>query len=316
MSATITTAFILGAGLGTRLRPLTESCPKPLIPIFHKPLITFALDHLIAAGIRRFVINTHRLADQFNDLFGTGQYAGHPVTLVHEPELLETGGGIKNAEELLGNETFMSYSGDVLTDVNLRLLIEEHFARGNDVTLGLRDTGLASGIAVRDGRVIDIANHYGTPGTLDFANIAVWNREIFRRLPPSRKISFIPVLNEWIGDKGKIGGVILNDGQWFNIGSADDYLHVHQKILADSWKPQFVGEASWPLRIHPSAEVSSDGRLTGCTVVGSNCKIGSGAVLEDTILWAGAQIASRSRLSRCIVRSHQVVSGTHNDSVL
>src|ERR1051325_460523 len=112
MSATITTAFILGAGLGTRLRPLTESCPKPLIPIFHKPLITFALDHLIAAGVASFVINTHRLADQFSDLFAKGKYAGHSVTLVHEPELLETGGGIKNAEDLLRDGPFLSYSGD------------------------------------------------------------------------------------------------------------------------------------------------------------------------------------------------------------
>ena len=299
----INKAFVLGAGLGTRLRPLTESCPKPLIPIFHKPLITFGLDHLIAAGVRSFVINTHRLPDQFNELFGTGEYAGYPVTLIHEPELLETGGGIKNAEGLLGNEPFITYSGDVLTDVNLHALIEEHFARGNEVTLALRDTGLTSAIALRDGRVVDISNRYGTPGNFDFANIAVWNPKILNRLPPNRKISFIPVLAQWIGDKGKIGGTILNDGHWFNIGSAADYLHVHERIVAERWKPAFVGEADWPVQIHPTAELASDARLLGCTVIGSNCKIASEAVLEDTILWPGAQIASRSRLSHCIVRS-------------
>jgi mannose-1-phosphate guanylyltransferase len=312
----INKAFVLGAGLGTRLRPLTQMTPKPLIPIFHKPLITFALDHLIAAGVSSFVINTHRLADQFNDLFGNGEYAGHPVTLIHEPELLETGGGIKNAEDLLRDGPFITYSGDVLTDVNLQVLIEEHFRRGNDVTLGLRATGLASAIALRDGRVVDIANNYGIPGTLDFANIAVWNGEIFNRLPPNRKISFIPVLAEWIGDKGKIGGAVLNDGRWFNVGSAADYLHVHERILADHWEPPFVDEAGWPVQIHRTAEVAPDARLAGCTVIGSNCKVGPGVILEDTILWPGAQIASRSSLSRCIVRSHQTVNGLHNDSVL
>src|SRR5438105_6479538 len=96
--AAITQAFVLAAGLGKRLRPLTDSVPKPLIPIFQKPLITFALDHLIAAGVNSFVINTHKLADQFSEYFHNGEYAGCPVELVHEPELLETGGGIKNAQ--------------------------------------------------------------------------------------------------------------------------------------------------------------------------------------------------------------------------
>src|SRR4051812_42880368 len=213
-------AFVLGAGLGTRLRPLTESCPKPLIPIFGKPLITFALDHLIAAGVESFVINTHRLAEQFVELFETGDYAGHPVKLVHEPELLETGGGIKNAEALLSGGPFITYSGDILSDVSLPALIEEHFRCRNDVTLGLRQTGLASGIALQDGKVVDIGKRYGIGGAFDFANIAVWNPEIFQRLPPDRKISFIPVLTEWIGENGRIGGVVLNQGKWFNVGSA------------------------------------------------------------------------------------------------
>ena len=316
MTATIKKAFVLGAGLGTRLRPLTETTPKPLIPIFHKPLITFALDHLIAAGVDSFVINTHRLADQFKMLFGSGGYDGHPVTLIHEPELLETGGGIKNAEHLLRNGTFITYSGDILSDVSLEPLIDEHTRRGNDVTLGLRQTGLSSAIALRDGRVVDIGNKYGITGTFDFANIAVWNPAIFDRLSPKKKISFIPVLAEWIGQNGKIGGVVLADGKWFNIGSAADYLQVHERILADQWKPAFVGEDDWPTRIHPAAEVASDAKLLGCVVIGPDCRVGSEAVLENTILWPGAQIASRSRLSRCIVRSHQTVNGLHNDSVL
>src|SRR3954469_20789670 len=109
----INKAFVLGAGLGTRLRPLTEEIPKPLIPIFQKPLITFVLDHLIAAGVRSFVINTHHRPEPFRELFRDGSYRGHPVQLVREPEILGTGGGMKNAERLLGDELFLSYSGDL-----------------------------------------------------------------------------------------------------------------------------------------------------------------------------------------------------------
>src|SRR6266478_4596104 len=140
---TITQAFVLAAGLGTRLRPLTEDFPKPLIPIFQKPLITFALDHLINLGVERFVINTHKQAELFESFFCDDEYEGHSVTLVHEADLLETGGGIKNVESYLGSDPFLTYSGDILTDINLQPLIDEHFRHGNDVTLALRETGLA-----------------------------------------------------------------------------------------------------------------------------------------------------------------------------
>ncbi|MEY2518910.1 MAG: mannose-phosphate guanylyltransferase, partial [Verrucomicrobiota bacterium] len=116
----IAQAFVLGAGLGMRLRPLTEDLPKPLIPIFQRPLITFALDHLIAAGVKSFVINTHHLEAPFKTLFADGTYRGHSIQLVHEPKILGTGGGIKNVESWLRNEPFIAYSGDVLTDIDLR----------------------------------------------------------------------------------------------------------------------------------------------------------------------------------------------------
>src|SRR5215468_7003222 len=180
---TITHAFVLAAGLGTRLRPLTEDLPKPLIPIFQKPLITFPLDHLIDAGMERFVINTHKRPELFENSFRDNEYEGHSVTLVHEPDLLETGGGIKNAERYLGSDPFLTYSGDILTDIKLQLLIDEHFRRGNDVTLALRETGLASEVALRDDRVVDIANRYGITGDLDFANVAVWNPKVFQQIP-------------------------------------------------------------------------------------------------------------------------------------
>jgi mannose-1-phosphate guanylyltransferase len=83
---TITQAFVLAAGLGKRLRPLTENLPKPLIPIFQKPLITFALDHLINLGVERFVINTHKQAELFENFFCDDEYEGHSVTLVPEAE--------------------------------------------------------------------------------------------------------------------------------------------------------------------------------------------------------------------------------------
>jgi len=310
----ITQAFVLAAGLGKRLRPLTDELPKPLIPIFQKPLVTFALDHLIGVGVNRFIINTHRHPELFRDLFVTREYAGFPVTLVHEPDLLETGGGIKNAENHLGNEPFLTYSGDILTDVNLAPLIDEHFRRENDVTLALRHTGLAAAVALRDHRVMDISNRYGVAGNFDFANIAVWNSAIFPRIPPNKKISFIPIIADWIGHGAKIGAVVLDDGTWSNISSRAEYLEVHRTILRDKWKPAFVKTREWPERIANGATIDSSAQLRGCTVVAQNCRVGAEALLDDTILWPDAEIASQSRLEACIVRARKKVNGIHRNS--
>lgn len=309
----INQAFVLGAGLGTRLKPLTDDLPKPLVPIFQKPLITFALDHLIDIGVRSFVINTHKLPEKFEAAFPENRYANFPIKFVNEPVLLETGGGIKNIEADLGGESFLTYSGDILTDVDLRPLIDEHFRRDNDVTLGLRRTGLASAIAVRDGAVVDISNRYGIAGEFDFANIAVWKPTIFARIPPEKKISFIPVIGDWIGDGGKIGGVVLGEGKWFNIGSRDEYLDVHRMILRERWKPSYLKKPEWPQRIAANAIVDPGAKVRGCSVVGEDCRVEADAILEDTIVWPGSQIASRSELSGCIVRTRQKVSGTHRN---
>ncbi|MCA1658088.1 MAG: NTP transferase domain-containing protein [Verrucomicrobiaceae bacterium] len=309
----ITQAFVLGAGLGMRLRPLTEELPKPLIPIFQKPLITFALDHLIAAGVKSFVINTHHLEAPFKTFFADGIYRGHPVQLIHEPEILGTGGGIKNVEPLLSAEPFISYSGDILTDIDLKALLDEHFRAGNDVTLALRETLLGADMALDGSRVVDIENRYGHPGRYDFAGVSIWTPAVFERIPPGQNLSFIPIVAEWIGNGGKIGGVVLNEGKWFNIGSRAEYLAVHRTIQEESWKPDYVNSEQWPIAVAADALVDSTARLEGACSIGPRCYVGAGAVLENTILWPGAQIASCSCLRNCIVRSHRKAQGELND---
>jgi NDP-sugar pyrophosphorylase family protein len=293
---------------------LTEDLPKPLIPIFQKPLVTFALDHLIAAGVKSFVINTHHRPGPFRDLFLEGSYRGHRVELIHEPEILGTGGGIKNAERLLGSGDFISYSGDILTDINLQALLDEHVRAGNDVTLALRDTSHGQDVALEGARVVDITNRYGHPGQHDFAGICVWTQAVFERMPPGRRLSYISVLAEWIGQGGKIGGVVLNERKWFNIGSRNEYLAAHRAIREEQWHPDYVVSPEWPVRVAGDAHVDPTAQLSGFYSIGAGCQVGAAATLEDTILWPGAQIASRSHLRNCIVRSERKAEGEISDT--
>jgi mannose-1-phosphate guanylyltransferase len=317
VSGKIGTAFVLGAGLGTRLRPLTLVRPKPLIPIFGKPLITFALDHLRAVGVESFVINTHHLASQMEELFRQHSYAGCRVKLVHEPELLETGGGIKNAEVWIGRDPFIVYSGDILTDIELEELSDQHFRKGNDVTLALRTTGLAAGLALdQNGRVTAIDPGRHRSGAYDFANVSIWNRDIFQRIPARQKVSFVPILIDWLRRGGKIGGVVLNEREWFNIGSRDEYLKVHQVISCSPWRPDYLDREEWPVSVAANARVASGARLNGFYAVGNGCLVEGSTVIEDSILWEHATIRAGSILRSCVVAGSLVISGRHENADL
>src|SRR5207237_10357054 len=103
-------AFVLGAGLGKRLRPLTDDLPKRLDPIFHKPLITFAPDHLIDIGIQNFFINTHRLPETFAKALQENSYSGTPVPIVNEPALLSPAGERHNPETHMVRVAFITFS--------------------------------------------------------------------------------------------------------------------------------------------------------------------------------------------------------------
>ncbi|HEV3409922.1 MAG TPA: NDP-sugar synthase, partial [Chthoniobacterales bacterium] len=251
--------------------------------------------------------------ETFAQTFPDRNYDGVSLTLLHEPVLLETGGGIKNAEGALRHDPFIVYSGDILTDIDLQPLIDAHFAMGNDVTLALRNTGLASGVAFQDGRVLDIANKFGHAGTHDFANISIWNPDVFARIPAATKISFIPVLVDWIGQGGRIGAVVLNERKWFNIGSRAGYLEVHRTIAQDGWRPNYVRDEAWPRQVARDAVVEPRAHLLGFTWLGAGARVGADTIVEDTIVWPGAQIASRSHLRNCIVRANQKAEGNLRD---
>ena len=112
------TAFILGAGLGTRLRPLTANCPKPLLPIGGRPMVLQTMEKLRAAGTRRFLINTHHCPEAWTAAFPEGRFGDAEAKFVHEPVMLETGGGLANIAGLLGEEDhdLVVWNGDILSE--------------------------------------------------------------------------------------------------------------------------------------------------------------------------------------------------------
>ena len=315
--AAITQAFVLGAGLGTRLRPLTDDLPKPLVPIFQKRLITFAFDHLISIGIPKFFVNTHHLPERFAEVFPGSTYRDRQIDFHHEPILLETAGGIANIADALSQEPLLIYNGDILTDLPVERLIDHHFRAGNLVTLALRSNAEPKDIALdlRTGRVVDIRNQLGTgaPGEFVLTGVYVIDPKFVERLERGVKRSVIPHFLELIRNGEKLGGIVIDEGHWWDVGNRTAYLQLHRNLPALSFPSYPVDDPEWRLPIHPTAIVDPTAQVRGGSVIGKDCRVEAEAILENTILWPGAQIASRSELSSCIVRTRKKVSGTHHN---
>jgi len=189
-SQDLRTAFVLGAGLGIRMRPLTAHCPKPLLPVGGRPLITYAMDHLLAAGIERLIVNTHHCAEAYRNAFPDGRWKGVPIVFRHEPTLLDTGGGLKNIEDLLGREdTLLVYNGDILTDLPLERLIDAHFRNSAEVSLALRSDGPLLNVAIDEANAVcDLRGRLGRPGCRkgQFTGIYMIRRRFLNRLIPGK----------------------------------------------------------------------------------------------------------------------------------
>jgi mannose-1-phosphate guanylyltransferase len=230
------TAFILGAGLGTRLRPLTNHCPKPLLDLGGRPVIAHAMDHLLTIGIERFIINTHHLPAAYAEKFPDGQWRGRPMIFRHEPVLLETGGGLKNIEDLLeGDEAIVCYNGDIVSDIPLGRLIAAHEAARPEATLLLRSTGSPLNVNVDDrGKVCDLRHALGKRGVQDclFTGIYAVETKFLNHLEAGRVESIIPAFLRLIVEKpGSVRGVVVDEGEWYDIGSVEEYEALKRRYV-------------------------------------------------------------------------------------
>jgi NDP-sugar pyrophosphorylase family protein len=305
-SSAVTQAFILGAGLGTRLRPLTGRLPKPLVPLFHRPLAEWAMKACMRAGIRRFAINTHHLPEAWNDFIAGPGIRENDITLFHEPVLLETGGGLKNIASWIGREAVLVHNGDIFSTLPLDKLIAAHEASGLPVTLALRSDGRDADkrIALDESltRVTDVRNELGiAKGSHVFSGIYCVSPGFLDLIPPDEIIPVIPAFLE-LAKQGQLGAIVLDEGVWLDLGDRDSYLQAHRELQ--------LGPS-----IHQDSVVET-GAIVENSTIGPGSLILSGAIVRDSVVWPGGRVSADAELARCIVCSGQPVSGSHRNEDL
>ncbi len=281
--------------MGTRLRPLTERLPKPLVPLFHRPLAEWALRACARVGIGRFAVNTHHLPEAWAG-FGAA-VAGGELTLFHEPVLLETGGGLKNIEPWLNGDAVLVHNADIFSTMPLEKLLAAHAASGLPVTLALRSHGEARHIAVDETatRCTDIRGRLGrAEGTHVFSGVYCAGPELLEMLPAGEKVSVIPAFLE-LARQGRLGVVVLDEGEWLDLGDRASYLRAHRELA--------LGPA-----IHPAAVIEAGAKVAN-SVIGPGAVVRAGAVIRNCVVWPGCEVLGDAVLDECIVFSEKPATG-------
>lgn len=329
-------AMIMADGVGSRLDPLTQATPKPLIPIANKPIMELILNHLGKYGIKDVIANTHYLGEQIQEKFENSyDKIGINFEYLHENKLSGTAGGVKKCQGFFDTgETFVVVSGDALTDINIEELVQKHKATGAIATMALMpipDSELPHfGVVVTDNqsRVVEFQEKPSVKeakSNLVNTGIYVFETKVFDYIPAGEFCDFaknvFPAIME---DNGLLFGHMVR-GSWNDIGTIKQYKESSQDILKDKLNLELTEvktDFGWAAEncnipdtskfngtslISSETKIEENVQLEGFNTIGENCAIKSGAVITDSIIWDNVVIEENAVLNNCIIANNSII---------
>lgn len=315
-------AILLVGGQGTRLRPLTITTPKPMLPTAGVPFTAHQLARAKAAGIRHVVLATSYRAEVFEQYFGDGAQLGMELEYVTETEPLGTGGGIRNVADRLRGEHVVVFNGDVLDGHDLAGQLRAHRDSGAAVTLYLTRVSdpRAFGCVPLDaeGRVTAFLEKDPDPVTnLINAGCYVFRREVLDRIPGGKVVS---VERETFPDLLAAGARLqgfVDDAYWLDLGTPAAFVRGScDLVLGAVDSPALPGHTGEAL-VLPGAQVAPDALLAGGTTVGAGARVGPGAQVVGSVLFDGAQVAAAARVTGSVLgQDARVGAGSVLDEVV
>ena len=302
----------MAGGEGTRLRPLTLTTPKPLLPVCNRPMIGHAVDLLRRHGVDELIVTVSYLAEHIKAYLGDGAEFGVSVVYEDEPTPLGTAGSVGNARELL-DQTFLVVSGDVLTDIDLTALMAFHRDHRATATIGLTRVSnpLDFGIVITnpDGTVARFLEK-PTWGQVFSDTIStgiyVLEPSVFEHIPTSGRSDFSADVFPALLARGAAIYGAVTDGYWSDVGTLEAYAAAHRDLLdgkVDATIPAFhAGGGLW---MGEGATVSPAATVTPPVLVGDGAMVGDGAILgQYTVLGANVQVTGDADLERCVIHDN------------
>jgi len=300
-------AFILAAGLGTRLRPLTEERPKPMVPVCGVPMLEYALASCVQAGFSAVVVNAHWLPDSIQRY--EGRFGPLLVHVVFEPELLGTGGGLKNVQSQLASR-FVVVNADVLSNVDLAALRRLPPAGGAAMVLRPDPANSSRyGLVLEDGtstvvaltQVARAASEGEVHPDTHFTGIHAMHVEALDLVPSGFQCIVRTSYRDLV--PRRMVKSLVYSGVWLDVGDPSAYLDANLSVLRRQWplpldpfdraafshqRPPATAEVAGNLWVGQGAEVSGS-RLKN-SVIGPNAVVSAGTDLEDCVVWDGAVV--------------------------
>lgn len=299
-------AVILVGGAGTRLRPLTLSAPKPMLPTAGIPFLSHLLSRIAEAGMKHVVMGTSYKAEVFEAQFGDGAKLGLEIEYVTETEALGTGGGIANVSDKLRFDTAMVFNGDVLSAVDLGALLESHASHNADVTLHLVRVGDPRAFGCvptdADGRVTAFLEKTQDPPTDQInAGCYVFNRSVIEQIPRGRPLSVEREIFPELLSRGlRICGYV-DASYWRDMGTPEDFVRGSADLVRGiAPSPALNGQRGESL-VHDGAGVAPGALLIGGTVIGRGAEIGAGARLDGAVIFDGVRVEAGAVIERSII---------------
>jgi len=313
-------AVILVGGGGTRLRPLTYSIPKPLIPVLNRPLITHLIDNLRCHGVDRVVLAAASSDRRIEEAVGNGSSLGIQISYSYETEPLGSGLAVKQAARNFDSAFFVC-NGDVLNDLDVEDMASRHKERGAAMTVFLAavDDPSSYGIADLDGsdRITRFVEKPG-PGEApsSWANAGTWlfEPEVLEQIPDEKMDGSIErlVMPALIAD-GRLVLGYPSDAYWMDVGTCERYLQLHHDLLIGripQWLPDdlrqdqpSIGLESniWPdvafegrVLMGRACRIGGKTRIHGPAVLGEGCVVRDNALVERSVLWSESKVGSKA----------------------
>jgi mannose-1-phosphate guanylyltransferase len=300
-------AIVLVGGKGTRLRPLTETVPKPALTLVDRPFLAHMIEWLAGHGVTEVVLACGFLPDVLREaLAGEEERAGVRIRYAVEPEPLGTAGAIRFAADSLGDELeqrFLALNGDVLTDLDLSALIAAHRERGAAATIALHPVEDSSAFGLvhsgPEGEVLAFLEKTGeaAPGEVN-AGMYALERSVLELIPPGENVSIERDVFPRLVGAGLHG--LLLDGYWVDIGTPERYLQASWDILEGRVETR-VEPTAPGLLVAAAAEVAADATVGPRAVVSPGCRVGAAAEVTESVLLDGCEVGEGARVSGSIL---------------